>query len=133
MIAAGDGAIVNVSSTAGFQPMPYYAVYAASKAFVRSFSLALAEELRGSGVRVVTLCPGPTQAPSHQGMVSKSRIKFSRQPAEEVVEEALRSAEGSGGLVVPRLTNKAITFSNRLLPLSFGVRLAGRAMRPREP
>jgi Short-chain dehydrogenases of various substrate specificities len=133
MIAARRGAIVNVSSTAGFQPMPYFAVYAATKAFVTSFSLALAEEVRGAGVRVVTLCPGPTRAPSHENIVSKSRIAFARQPAEEVVEAALSEAEAKGGLLVPRVVNKAMVFSNRLMPLWLSARLSGRAMRPRDP
>jgi uncharacterized protein len=132
MVAAREGAIINVSSTAGFQPMPYFTVYAASKTFVTSFSLALAEELRGSGIRVVTLCPGPTRAPSHEGLASKSRITFSRQPAEELVEAALERLAGRGGLLVPRTTNKAIVFANRLMPLSLSTRLAGRAMRPRD-
>jgi short-subunit dehydrogenase len=132
MIDARRGVIINVSSTAGFQPMPYFAVYAASKAFVTSFSMALAEEVRGDGIRVVTLCPGPTRAPSHEDLVSKSRIALSRQPAEEVVEAALSQAEGKGGLVVPRMINKAMTFSNRLMPLSLSAKISGRAMRPRD-
>jgi short-subunit dehydrogenase len=132
MLAARVGGIVNVSSTAGFQPMPFFAVYAASKAFVTSFSLALAEELRGSGVRVVTLCPGPTRAPSHEDVVSKSRIRFDRQPADEVVKAALNLAEHKGGLLVPRAINKAMSFSTRLMPLPLTARLAGRAMRPRD-
>lgn len=132
MIAARRGAVINVSSTAGFQPMPYFAVYAASKAFVTSFSLALAEELREDGIRVVTLCPGPTRAPSHENLVSKSRITFSRQPAEEVVAVALEKAQGSGGLVIPRLSNKALTLSAKLMPLTLSAKLSGRAMRPRD-
>jgi short-subunit dehydrogenase len=61
MIARGACAIVNVASTAAFQPLPYMTVYGASKASVLSFSEALAEEVRGRGVRVLALCPGATE------------------------------------------------------------------------
>ncbi len=60
MLAAGHGSIVNVASTAAFQPLPTMAVYAAAKAFVLSFSQALWDEVRGQGVRVIAVCPGPT-------------------------------------------------------------------------
>jgi short-subunit dehydrogenase len=62
MIARGKGRILNVASTAAFQPGPFMAVYYATKAFVLSFSEAIAEELEGTGVSVTALCPGPTQS-----------------------------------------------------------------------
>lgn len=132
MIAKRHGAIINVSSTASFQPMPYFAVYAATKAFVTSFSMALAEEVRAQGISVVTLCPGPTRAPSHTE-VPPSKLPGGRQPAEEVVEEALRQSELQGGLVIPRLINKATAFSNRFMPLQLSAKIAARALRPRDP
>jgi len=61
MVERGEGSIINVSSTASFQPMAYTATYAATKAFVTSFSMGLAEEVRPHGIRVVTLCPGGTR------------------------------------------------------------------------
>ena len=61
MIAKGRGGILNVSSSAGFLPIPGFAVYAATKAYVTSFSEALRAELRGTGVSVCALCPGPVQ------------------------------------------------------------------------
>jgi uncharacterized protein len=60
MVERGSGAIVNVASTAAFQPVPYLAVYSASNAFVLTFGEALRFELAGTGVRVLSLCPGPT-------------------------------------------------------------------------
>jgi short-subunit dehydrogenase len=130
MLAKRRGAIINVSSTACFQPMPYFAVYAATKAFVTSFSLALAEEVRGQGIHVVTLCPGPTRAPSHTDADFRSKVP--PQPAEEVVEAALRQSEQHGGLVIPRLSNRAMAVGARVIPLQLGAKLAGRAMRPRD-
>jgi len=61
MLARREGGVLNVASTAGFQPVPFMATYAASKAFVVSFTLALASELDGTGVRAMALCPGPVQ------------------------------------------------------------------------
>jgi short-subunit dehydrogenase len=130
MIARRQGAVINVSSTAGFQPMPYAAVYAATKAFVTSFSIALAEEVRADGITVVTLCPGPTQTSSDPEKQSQTRFPGGLQPAEEVVEEALRQMDAKGGLVVPRIVNKVMAFSNRLMPLHVSAKVVARAMRP---
>ena len=127
MIGRGQGAIINVSSTAGFQPMPYAAIYAATKAFVTSFSMALAEEVRANGVTVVTLCPGPTETES-SSRKSPSSLPGGRQPAQEVVESALKKMEAQGGLVVPRLVNKVMAFSNRLMPLQVSAKIVARAM-----
>ena len=131
MIARQRGAVINVSSTAGFQPMPYAAVYAATKAFVTSFSMALAEEVRAHGIKVVTLCPGPTRTESATQKNSRSGFPGGLQPAEEVVEEALGHIDRQGGLVVPRLINKLMAFSNRLIPLQLSAKAVARAMRPR--
>ena len=61
MLERGSGAVLNVGSTAGYQPSPYFAVYSATKAFVLNFSLALRQEYRGRGIRVTALCPGPVE------------------------------------------------------------------------
>jgi short-subunit dehydrogenase len=132
MIARRRGAIINVSSTAGFQPMPYVAVYAATKAFVTSFSMALAEEVRPHGVSVVTLCPGPTRTEPETAEDSQSGFPGGSQPAEELVEEALRQIEQKGGLLVPRLINKAMAFSNRLMPLHLSAKVVARMTRPKD-
>jgi uncharacterized protein len=132
MIAKQRGAIINISSTAGFQPMPYVAVYAATKAFVTSFSMALAEEVQRHGIIVVTLCPGPTQTESRAEEGSRSKFPGGRQPAEQVVAEALAQLDRRGGLIVPRLINKAMAFSNRLMPLRLSARTVARVTRPRD-
>jgi uncharacterized protein len=129
MIAKKRGAIINVSSTAAFQPMPYVAVYAATKAFVTSFSMAIAEEVRAHGITVVTLCPGPTRTESHTDKPSRSRFP-GPQPAEDLVDEALKQLDRHGGLLVPRRINKVMAFSNRLMPLQVSAKIVARAMRP---
>jgi short-subunit dehydrogenase len=124
------GAIINMSSISAFQPMPYFGVYAATKAFVTSFSLALAEEMRPFGITVVTLCPGPTRADSHDD--SNFRSKVPPQPADEVVAAALDQVDRKGGMLIPRLINKTLVFGNRFLPYEISAKIAGRAMRPRD-
>jgi uncharacterized protein len=131
MVERRRGAIINVSSTAGFQPVPYTSVYGATKAFVTSFSMSLAEELRPYGIKVVTLCPGGTRTNFFvAGDYRKRTLPGGLQPPEEVVDEALRALDRKGGLVVPRFTNKLSVFSQRLVPRSTVARLAARLFRP---
>jgi short-subunit dehydrogenase len=131
MIARRRGAIVNVSSTASFQPVPYTSVYSASKAFVTSFSMSLAEELRPYGIKVVTLCPGGTQTNFFvAGDYQRRTLPGGLQPPEEVVEEALRALDRNGGLVIPRFINKLSIFSQRLVPRSAVARVTARLFRP---
>ncbi len=110
--------IINVSSTAGFQPIPYASLYAATKSFLTSFSLGLQEELRSSGVSVVTLCPGRILAEGH-GREAKNgnrKVAFVYQSPEHVVREALESLANGGGLVIPGFVNKLSVFAQRLIP-----------------
>jgi uncharacterized protein len=110
--------IINVSSTAGFQPIPYASLYAATKSFLTSFSLGLQEELRSSSVSVVTLCPGRIRASGHDGEATNGNRKFGfvYQSPEDVVGEALESLANGGGLVVPGFVNKLSVFAQRLIP-----------------
>jgi short-subunit dehydrogenase len=121
------GAIVNVSSTAGFQPFPYAAIYGATKAFLNSFSEALHEELRGSGVRIQALCPGLT----HTEIFAKAGADVSGLPSflwmepQAVVEESL-AALGRGTVVcVPGLGNRALASLSQLVPHELSRRVAG--------
>lgn len=130
MVARRRGGIINVSSTASFQPVAYTTVYGATKAFVTSFSVGLAEELRSSGVAVVTLCPGGTRTnfgkASQYGM---TRLPGGEQTPEEVVRVALEKLDRGGGLVVPGFKNKAGVFVQRLVPRSWAVKVAARLFR----
>jgi uncharacterized protein len=117
MVKARRGGIINVSSTASFQPLAYTNVYGATKAFVTSFSVGLGEELRSSGVTVVTLCPGGTR--TNFGVASGydvTNLPGGSQSSEEVVTVALKALYRGGGLVVPGSKNKAGVFVQRFVP-----------------
>jgi short-subunit dehydrogenase len=131
MIERRAGAIINVSSTSSFQPVPYTAVYAATKAFVTSFSMSLAEETRPYGICVVTLCPGGTRTHFFvAGNYRKRTLPGGLQAPEEVVAAALAALDRGGGLVVPRFMNKLSVFAQRLMPRWAVVRIAARLFRP---
>ncbi|HEU0013206.1 MAG TPA: SDR family oxidoreductase [Longimicrobium sp.] len=127
MLPRGSGGIVNVASVVAFQPVPYKAAYAATKAFVLSLSEALAEENRGSGVRILALCPGPTptEFQEHAGSrvhPGKPGFKHPR----EVVEAGLRGLERGKTHVAPGLVNTVGTVLGRLVPMRLAARVAGR-------
>ena len=105
MLARGRGAVVNVASTAAFQPSPFLTTYAAGKTFVLNFSLALRAELRGRGVRVLALCPGPTRT-EFFSVVGERAAFGSWMTAEAVVRAALRGLDRDRAYVVPGLGNK---------------------------
>jgi uncharacterized protein len=118
LIEHPQAGIINVSSSAGFQPIPYASLYSATKSFLTNFSLGLQEELRSSRVSVVTLCPGRLLADSHGGEAKNGNRKFSfiYQAPEDVVREALESLAKGGGLVIPGFINKFSVFAQRLIP-----------------
>jgi short-subunit dehydrogenase len=114
-LVAGRGRILNVASVAGFLPGPGMAVYYASKAYVVSFSLALAQELRSQGVSVTTLCPGytPTEFQARAGLKSEMSALAPVLPAARVAEAGYAGLRAGRRLVVPGLLNK---MSVSLLP-----------------
>src|SRR5262249_48631264 len=91
MVAAKRGCIINVASTAAFQPVPWMATYAATKAFVLNFSEALSSELQGTGVTVLALCPGPTRTEFQQvaGVENSGVPSFAYMDAATVVRQGL--------------------------------------------
>lgn len=123
MAAAGmmerkAGAIINIGSTAGFQPIPYEAVYAATKAYVASFSQGLAEEVGGSGVKVLLVCPGYTAT----GFADRAGAKFTQLPSlmvstpEHVVDTALRDLDHGRSVSIPGYLNAAIAAGSKVSP-----------------
>ena len=118
MIERGQGHVVNVASTAAFQPIPYFCAYAASKAFVLSFSEALAEELRGTGVHVACLCPGPTVTEFGQVArldMSAAMRSMGMMSAEEVAEEGWQVMRTGDRVRVPGILN---AIGTRLAPFT---------------
>jgi short-subunit dehydrogenase len=116
-----SGGIINMSSVAAFQPMPYFSVYAASKAFVLSFSEALWAENRSYGVHILAVCPGPTETNFFQeaefptGLVNAAATNYT--PTEVVVREALKALEKKYPSVIPgNITNQLIANLHRFLP-----------------
>jgi short-subunit dehydrogenase len=130
MRARDRGAIVNVASTAAFQPVPYMAVYGATKAYVLSFTEALWAETRGTGVRVTALCPGATDT-AFFGTASESASLGRRMSPEQVVAAALRALDRRQASVVPGLGNRLLAGSPRLAPRQVVARMAERTLRPK--
>ena len=126
-----QGTIINVASTAGFQPVPYMTTYAATKAFLISFSEGLWEENRHYGVHVMVLCPGVTETNFFAAsQMDRPPMRVAQTP-DEVVETALRALNRKKGFVISGWLNWFIMESERFFPRSFIVRATGRALRPR--
>jgi short-subunit dehydrogenase len=131
MLERDRGAIINVGSTAGFQPVPYMAVYGATKAFVLSFTEALWAETRGSGVRVTALCPGSTDTGFFDVAGDDAQVGHRIAP-ERVVHAAFRALDRrSSSVVTGGLESWMLTNSSRLAPRQLVARMAERTMRPK--
>jgi short-subunit dehydrogenase len=126
MLERKRGGILNVASTAGHQPTPFMTTYGASKAFVLSFTLALAEELRGSGVHALALCPGPvpTGFQAAASIPSGAVMSFAKLDAHTVVERALDAYARRHTLKTPGLVNGVQTLASKLFPRALVVRAA---------
>jgi short-subunit dehydrogenase len=126
MVARGRGGVVNVSSLAGFQPNPHNATYGGTKAYVVSFSQAIHEELRGTGVHVTVVCPGATRTEFQEraGMDSRSIPGFLWMTAEGVAHAALRANERGRAVCVPGALNRASAILSDSLPQSLTRRMA---------
>jgi hypothetical protein len=131
MVERKQGWVLVLASTASFQPVPYMATYAASKAFDRFFAEALAAEVERYGVRVTALCPGPTQ--SEFFLVAGSREldrSTKKQPTVEVARIGIAALYGGRRAVIPYLGGKLMTVMQRLLPRKLVVQTAEKMFRP---
>ncbi len=131
MIARHAGKILNVASIAAFQPGPLMATYYASKAYVLSFSVALHEELKGTGVSISCLCPGPTRTSfANAAHIEKSRLftagLYPVMTAKDVALAGYRSMQKNRAIIVPGLFNKISAFMGRLVPMWLSAKVAMR-------
>lgn len=132
MRARRSGTIINVSSAAGFQPLPFMATYAATKAFVSSFSEAIAEENRPFGIRILALCPGSTKTNFFAASKIERPIQVKgQQTVEEVVETAMKALASNKTKVVSGWVNSIGALAGTLVPNSISGRLVAKAMRTR--
>lgn len=131
MLTRGRGGIINVSSMASFSPAPYMATYAATKAFVNSFTEGVAEEVAGSGVELQALCPGFTRTEFQDTAdVDPGAIpKMAWMEAGEVVEASLSGLERGKLVVVPGLANRLAVTSQSWMPRSLVRRLTGSVLK----
>jgi short-subunit dehydrogenase len=128
MLERQQKGIINISSTAGFQPIPFASVYSATKAFLTAFSLALEQELRSARVAVVTVCPGRLYKNGNDESEQRAPGKWAgiHQSPDEVVEEALQVLASGGGLTVPGALNKFSVFAQRFIPRRLVPRLVAK-------
>lgn len=125
MVQRGRGGIVNIASTAAFQPMPYQASYAATKAFVLSFTEAVAEEVRGTGVRVMAAHPGATATGFFDRTTAVMNPKFTDAPADVAARTLDDFARGRAVSFPGRASQRAGVWVARVLPRTTVTRLTG--------
>jgi len=130
MLARRSGSIINIASTAAFQPVPYMAVYGASKAFVLSFSEALWAEYRSKGIRVLALCPGPTSTNFFNAVGTEDAGLGSKETPEKVVQVALQALERGRPSVISGRQNALMANSVRFAPRGMVARMGAGAMQP---
>jgi short-subunit dehydrogenase len=134
MVERGGGGVITVASTAGFQPLPYEAVYAATKAFAGAFSDALSVELKGTGVKVLAVNPGPVPT-EWQQVAGYDEVGAEMPPgaisAEQVVRESLRAYDRGKRQIVPGRFFRNFMRFNATAPKSLKLRVSERMYRPK--
>ena len=130
MIERKTGAIINVSSLAGLFPIPFMTEYAATKAFLISFSEALAEEVRTAGVYIQACCPGYTVTDFHQAAGAKPRYPLRGLTSEQVVKASLRGLEKGKTHVTVGWQGRFTDFLSRYFPRTLLIRIAGQRVKP---
>lgn len=129
MLDRGRGAILNVASTAAFQPVPHMAVYAATKAYVLSFTRALWSETRGTGVRVLVVSPGATDTAFFE-VAGEAASVGSRRSPDRVVDAAMRALRADRREVVDGRANRLLARVAARIPTPWAIALAERSVRP---
>lgn len=130
MLKHGDAGILNVASTAGYQSLPYFAVYGATKSFVKSFSEALYGEYRGRGVTVSCLCPGPTRTQFQDRAGTNAAFKKSSESAEKVARVGLRMLLNDEMTTISGAVNRVGAVLGKLAPSRIVVPALRKALYP---
>lgn len=130
LLKVRGGAIISIASTVAFQPTAFTATYGATKAFVLHWTLALNEELRGTGVRALAVCPGTTTTPFFReaGLGAGSVMASLAMTTDEVVMSAYRALAAGRSQVVPGWKNKVYTFVSSKLPKPLAARIAAKVL-----
>ena len=129
MIERGSGTIINVASIVGLLPIPYFAEYAATKAFLVSFSEALAEETRDTGVLIQACCPGQTETDFHTSAGFRPTSRISMQTADQVAHVSLAALRNKHPVVTIGWQGRLTALVIKWLPRRFLIRTAGRFIR----
>ena len=129
MIERGSGTIINVASIAGLLPIPHFAEYAATKAFLVSFSEALAEEVRPTGVVVQACCPGQTETDFHGTADFRPPGRLPMQTADQVVHASLAALPNKGPVVTIGWQGRLTALAIKWLPRMFLIKTVGRITR----
>jgi uncharacterized protein len=126
MVTRQSGKILNVASTAAFQPGPLMAVYCATKAYVLSFTESIAEEVRDSGVTIAALCPGGTESGFQEraAMQDSKFVQGGLMKSDQVAEAGYQGLMAGKTIIIPGLTNKAVANLHRFLPRRLITRIA---------
>jgi len=132
MVERRRGWVLILASTASFQPLPYFATYAATKAFDRFFALGLAAEVARDGVKVTALCPGPTESEFFD--VSRAGVFKGRgtQPAQEVARLAIAALARGQRLIIPNFAGRLLAFMVRFFPTGLITYFVEKGARPKQ-
>lgn len=125
MVKRGNGGIINISSLASYQPLPYFAVYAASKSFVTSFTLSLYEEYRTKGINILGVCPGYTKTNfNKRAHLAPQNVPGYIMSSDKVVEQSLRAFSKKKYVVINGKINILARFFMSILPTGIAMRMA---------
>ena len=124
MVTRGNGGIMNISSLASYQPMPYFGIYAATKAYVTSFTIALYEEYKDKNIRILAVCPGYTKTNFNKRAFTSSKpVTGNIMTAASVVEESLKAYTKGKPIIINGISNRIIKRFMSLLPQSLALKM----------
>jgi len=125
MVENKSGGIINISSLASFQPIPYFSIYAATKAFVTSFTLSLYEEYRGKNINILGVCPGYTKTNFNKRAQMESKpVAGYLMSSQEVVDESLRAYQKGKFIIINGRINRFVKLFTSLIPKKLNLKMA---------